>query len=264
MAEWIAERKRNWPTKARVAAKKQLELKQQQNALRRKLEQAQARKKAESQTLSTKDGIAPPENPAAKKLTKVERLREKLAKAEAKAAAKTAIKVEEKPSQPVAPASVKKDNPSALKSDLVDSTYADSDSSIAEGSESNVDLTSSTSEASSDKDEDVEAEPVEPSPGIDQQPAMTENLTGSRTAPPGANTQVCRSFASTGRCVRGKHCRYKHERARRKKPPIQEDTKRRKSLYQRFVEQEQKSEDRQILEAIRYLGQHGHLEGPQS
>lgn len=265
LADWVVERKRNWPTKARIAAKKQQELKQQQDALRRKLEDAQARKKAESQDQKTKPNIPPPDSLPAKKLTKVEKLREKLAKAEAKAAAKTVIKVEDKPSPSVATAAVEKDSSSAPKNSLVDSTYADTDSSNAAASESSDDLTSSSSsEASSDDDIDIKSEPVEDSSTINMGPILHENTTTPRSPPPEMTPQICRSFASTGRCTRGKYCRYKHERAERKKPHVQDSTGKRTSLYQRFVEQEQEAEDRKILEAIKYLGQQGHLDPKQS
>ncbi|KXT10825.1 hypothetical protein AC579_1943 [Pseudocercospora musae] len=74
----------------------------------------------------------------------------------------------------------------------------------------------------------------------------------------------CKFFSATGRCRDGDVCRFKHElkpEVRRRDPyaPILDEPEKRSkmSLYQRLLEQEEEAEEKLALQVIKYLGKMG-------
>ncbi|KAH0555838.1 hypothetical protein GP486_006218 [Trichoglossum hirsutum] len=83
------------------------------------------------------------------------------------------------------------------------------------------------------------------------------------------STQICRQFRSHGSCFRGDQCRFVHDIAGpgdgnvyKSKNAINREKKKekkRKGLYQALVESEKEKENLLVLEAIRFLGERGVL-----
>lgn len=76
-----------------------------------------------------------------------------------------------------------------------------------------------------------------------------------RVAPPNSERPPCSVFARTGQCRFGPKCRFKHvasEQTREKRSET--GGAKRKTLFQRLVEQERDEENRVVLQAIKYLG----------
>ncbi|KAK3072800.1 hypothetical protein LTR53_006172 [Teratosphaeriaceae sp. CCFEE 6253] len=102
----------------------------------------------------------------------------------------------------------------------------------------------------------------------DELPSKQE-LPGKTVRP----TPLCRYFAASGRCREGEACLYRHEftteEAARQQPAQQVQSKHaaprldptkdadRKSIYQRLLEQQGEEEDRLALQVIKYLGKAG-------
>jgi len=257
MRAWIADRRKNWPTTARINARKQEELKAQQESLRRKLEESRARKQAEAsmrKPTAAKHGAQ--HSLTQPKLSKVENLRQKLAKAEAAAAAQSSKAGHKDAKQEQGRSAVNTSN-------LVDQEYGDSspDADSHDDADDSSIETSSSDSASDDDHEAPESIPNSrehipretPLPATDRHKSSHSNIQKPTAG-------VCHAFASKGYCPSGKACRYKHERPERPEKKAGLRAGKRISLYQRFVEQELQSDDRQILSAIKYLGQNGYLD----
>ena len=94
----------------------------------------------------------------------------------------------------------------------------------------------------------------------------------------GDQLQVCRYFAASGYCPDREACKFRHEWAPKRpnvvvqirqtqqtrpqrntytQPRMPEGTNRRRSVFQRLMEQEQDEEDRLALQVIKYLGKGG-------
>lgn len=73
-----------------------------------------------------------------------------------------------------------------------------------------------------------------------------------------AVTPICRNVARFGRCKR-LGCRFRHETSDKRQGS--RENRESMSLYQKLVQQEKAEEDKTILGAIIYLGQHGRLGG---
>ncbi len=242
VAAWIAERKRRYPTQAKVeAAKKEAEEKkrkrQEEKAARmeaerrarekaieaRRLQQsAKAQQKSQQQDRNVKKSEDSNTDMAAKARLKAEKLRLKALKAQERLAkAEEALRLTRE--TPVAAATSRtleqrsqsantdqrgeqRPQPEATGSTL-DSELTDSDATSSSGS-SNSDLDTegdSTSDSASDSDSAPEV--------LSTKRAALEH---EISAPPprtfGASTpQVCRAFARYGRCKFGSKCRHLHD-----------------------------------------------------
>lgn len=210
-------------------------MKKQQESLRQKLEADQARRKAQAERQEVKaeqkaqEQLKRAQHPPVpeKKVSKIDKLRLKLEKAEAKAAAKAS-----------------KSKAAAGNSDgpASDPTQAGAEAS-SETASAEVDLSEESSVLSSSGDDTTDSD-AESGSGIPASPppkaSKPEPIDG-RKAP----NKLCHAFAAKGHCPRGRRCPYKHERqpkhpqSRARKPfePLK-----RKSLFQRFVEQEEAAE----------------------
>lgn len=141
-----------------------------------------------------------------------------------------------------------------------------SSSSIVSSSDSESDLDDASGD-SSDSDDAPEAASSR---------MATSVLPSSATEPPHASTKIphpCRYAKMRGGCRNGANCRYlhpgekpppkeKHEKQdkKKKKGPQVKETPRRKTVYDRMVEQEEQEEHMRALQAIKYLGSVGFFE----
>ncbi|KAK8243712.1 hypothetical protein HDK90DRAFT_522280 [Phyllosticta capitalensis] len=238
IAAWIAERKKQYPTKARALEKQKAE-----EEARKAREETRSNAEASAERENKHKSKESPANKRTKKsddrkamekhLAKAEKLRKKLERAEAKI--KGAVQVSPKdPSEAqgnaVADLKTEASAPAtSLKANLVD--YDSEDDEVDSDAESSVvssdssDLSSDTdSDSSSDDDSDSDAPPEEESSA--KRPI--------KVAPP----------------------------ARKPRAPQPKQTKKetkRMTLRERLVEQEQQQEAEMALEAIKFLGDQGML-----
>ncbi|OQD85029.1 hypothetical protein PENANT_c011G06791 [Penicillium antarcticum] len=86
-----------------------------------------------------------------------------------------------------------------------------------------------------------------------------------KVAPPpreGKKT-TCRYFARTGQCNRGDQCKFLHETTERgPKPKAEKKDKGRKGLYQALLDRQKQDEDHRAMEVISWLGQNNMLAPP--
>lgn len=272
IAAWIEERKKRFPTQARIEerkkamedAKKEKKAKeesQRQQKEARKLAMAHGKRDQEKhgQIEQPRDSIDPA-NAAAKAKLKAEKLRRKLLKeekriAQAEADAERARKLEgsqEDFSQPSAvpkPAIQEMDEDRGLEPDSQgdhakdahraqlraenrepstaydEGTISDSDSNTDDSdwtSSSGSDLSSSDSAISESEDDSAPEK-------------ATSRREGPERVPPPARDekkQLCRHFARTGRCPRGKACKFVHEKLERATKAKPVESKGRKGLLQ--------------------------------
>ncbi|KAL8879995.1 MAG: hypothetical protein Q9192_008116 [Flavoplaca navasiana] len=130
-----------------------------------------------------------------------------------------------------------------------DSTCVSSDETLEDDEED--DDTSSSGPSSSESESDTE----------DPEPVSSRSKGPQKVRPPKRvdrqEKAVCRDFLKTGRCRRGKRCRWRHalpERGRRKQEEETPFRVERKSLHQRLVEQELEKERQEKAK----LEQHDH------
>lgn len=141
------------------------------------------------------------------------------------------------------------DNGSVQKTEYNDSIHGPADVVAKGASDSESD--SSSDSSSSDSESDSDGAPEEASSKTDKPP---------RVPPPASAQRVCSAFANTGRCKFGAKCRYRHVHdgtGPQPHGPRESGTSKRKSLYQRMVEQEQEEENKLALQAIKHLGSVG-------
>lgn len=269
---WIEERKKRFPTQARVEekkkaqeeAKKQKEL-QREEARRKQQELKEQRDQARKEAQEKREMGTDPMDAALKAKAKAEKLRKKLLKEErrlqkAEADAERARLVAEASQQhPL----TNDTNEVPAQSNTIDETQ------------------SAISESASSEDEDSDDEVPE---------EMSSRRQGPERVPPPPREgqpkprKSCRDFQRRGKCPRGNHCRYSHD------PPTDGTDKSRPSvkpgagtkqpakrgLFQmvrmlatdmkhiltngQLVEQEIQARDRQIMQAISWLGSQGLLE----
>ncbi|RDW81764.1 CCCH zinc finger protein [Aspergillus mulundensis] len=267
IAAWIAERKKRFPTQAKIEEKKKAmeEAKkankakqeaQRQQKEARKLATARAKKEQEKKE-QPRDSLDPADA-AAKAKMKAEKLRRKLMKeekriAQAEADAERARKRDE-PQEGSIPTAVQADNQTPAvhgeqaNEDLSSVSSEDSDWTSSSGS----DLSSSESDKSDDDDD---------SPP-DQATSRREGP--ERVAPPARDEKkrVCRNFARNGRCPRGKACKFIHEKPERgaKTKPV--ENKGRKGLLEALLDRQKEDENHKLMETIMWLGENGLLDEP--
>ncbi|KAK7900697.1 hypothetical protein LTR67_002981 [Exophiala xenobiotica] len=302
VAAWLAERRKRYPTQAKVeAAKKEAEEKkrkrQEEKAARmeaerqarekaieaRRLQQsAKAQQKSQQQERNVKKSEDSNTDMAAKARLKAEKLRlkalkaqERLAKAEEALRVSTATSTtQEQSSQAVSPdqRGEQRAQPEAIRS-TSNSELTDSDATSSSGSSTSDSDTEgeSTSDGASDSDSAPEV--------ISTKRAALEHEISAPPPPRTSSTptpQICRAFARYGRCKFGSKCRHLHDTSklpggkRSKRSMLQRPetsgsgSARRKGLWQVMVEKEQEDERKKLLGAIITLGERGLLDEPRS
>jgi flagellar biosynthesis GTPase FlhF len=287
IAAFIAERKKRYPTQAKVdAAKKEAEEKKRRwkeekdakmqaarEAREKALEARRRREPTQQQKSQSRTQATKQADSAAQAKTKAEILRAKALKAQERLAkAEKALRLaEEQPGSSTA----HENNPKPVTDNTSSSDLTDSDATSSSGSDSDLD---SSSESGSGSDSDADSAPEILST---KRAALEHNLSNAPPKPPTATLQpagpeVCRAFAKYGRCRFGKHCRHSHDvqnargggNSRRNNNQTVDGsgsartTGRRKGLWQVMVEQEQEEERKMLLQAIVTLGEHGVLDEP--
>ncbi|KAF7116284.1 hypothetical protein CNMCM5793_004360 [Aspergillus hiratsukae] len=254
IAAWIEERKKRFPTQAKVEEKKKAmdaARKAREEALNKKKMDRQEQRRA--QKVSSKPNDKPekavdPADAAAKAKLKADKLQRKLLKeqervAKAEADAERArLKVEKL--QKVAMEAEESAASSSVDSDSTDWT------------------SSSGSDISSNSDEsDDDAAPEE----------VSSRREGPERVPPPPRVnkkQVCRYFSRHGRCLHGEKCNFLHElpeRGVKTKPAEKKGEKKgRRGLFQALIERQKEDEDRRAMEVIVWLGQNGFLDAPEA
>lgn len=223
IAAWIAERKKRFPTQAKVAekkkameeankAKKAKQEAQRQQKEAQKVATQRAKKEQEKRNRKEHASSSGPADAAAKAKSKAEKLRQKLMKeekriAQAEADAKRVCTPGEAHEGSlefsIAPEVGMQgtngiDNYASTIDHVVDSVSESDDSDWTSSSGSDL--------SSSDSDESDDDAPPEESTSRREGP--------ERVAPPAREEKrrVCRHFARNGRCPRGKTCKFVHEK----------------------------------------------------
>jgi hypothetical protein len=231
IAEWIKDRRRNFPTYQKAVAKAQAAASKRKNELEfvRKLKG----KPPQPETQAMK--ATPPRHHERTK--KDEKKQEELA-ALRKKLHESMLK--------------RKESPVAVDLGLgYGSATDDSDAESSVLSESSV--VSSSEESSDDSDAASEESDAPPEPTSSKVGPPPINVPPPPVAAPTVRKpekeRMCNSWKQYGKCPFGHSCRFKH-------PPKEE---KRTGLYEKLVEQELVKSDQLALEAIKYLGQNGFL-----
>jgi hypothetical protein len=241
IADWIKDRRRNFPTHQKAMEKAQAAAAKRKHELEfvRKLKG----KPTQTETQATRPDNQPTkrEPRAAKEITPrmQERTRRDEKKQEELAALRkklheSMVKKQEAPTK----VDLGLGYGSATESDAEESSVL-SDSSVVSSSEESSDSDSDESEAPPEATSSkIAPPPVKVPPPV---PAQTEKKPDKE--------KVCNSWRQHGKCPFGHSCKFKH--------PSKEE--KRTGLYEKLVEQEMVKADQMMLDAIKYLGQNGFL-----
>ncbi|KAL4911864.1 hypothetical protein BDW62DRAFT_39437 [Aspergillus aurantiobrunneus] len=299
IAAWIEERKKRYPTQAKIEEKKKAmeEAKKAKEDAQRQQKEAHklatARAKKEQENYSHKEqpqGSSDPVDAAARAKLKAEKLRRKLMKeekriAQAEADAQLARKLEDsqegsleagmEPSTQLEVDKVREPDAERRVSHAADglqfqlkpenrdpSAYHEQtvSDSVSDTSDDS-DWTSSSGSELSSSDSDGSDDDDDDSPP-DQ---ATSRRDGPERVPPPARDEkkrLCRHFARNARCPRGKTCKFRHEKPDRgtKIKPVENNG--RKGLLQALLDRQKEDENRKVMETIIWLGDNGLLDGP--
>ncbi|CRG92172.1 CCCH zinc finger protein [Talaromyces islandicus] len=272
--KWIEERKKRFPTQARVEEKK----KAQEEARKQKdLQREEARRKQQEAKQRTKPGSKEPGeqeidpmDAAVKAKVRAERLRKKLykeekrlQKAEADAERARLMAEASQRGQEVDVEATEEDTKEVVV-EADDSMEKDPTSieppasSPMQGDDQDEPLLSDDTDSSEDDNRDDAPEEVSSRrDGPERVPPPPRGTDAKRKKP-------CHNFQRRGRCPRGDRCRYSHDilgpgdktrsDAATTKRPV------RRGLFQMLVNQEMEARDGQVMQAISWLGSQGFLE----
>lgn len=244
IANWIAERKKRYPTKARIEEKKRLEAEKAKEAEEARKKKQQEREAARHETKESQGEANPnskdPINAAMKAKRKAEKLRKKLLKEERKLAKAEAdaeraglltkdrqkgdsVANEVESAEGKAAAEINNGAPAASAA-MPRSSPVDGDTDD-ETSSSGSDSSSDTSDTSSEES-DSDSAPEE----------LTSRRTQPERVPPPSREarrkKPCHQFARRGKCSRGDRCPYSHEPGAQVPKPGASKARPRRSLYQ--------------------------------
>ncbi|EED16054.1 CCCH zinc finger protein [Talaromyces stipitatus ATCC 10500] len=267
---WIEERKKRFPTQARIEEKKkaQEEVKKQRDlqreeARRKQQEIKEQREQARKEAQEKKQiGSDDPMDAAIRAKAKAEKLRKKLLKEErrlqkAEADAERARLVAEASQQlPLTTEDASRNGDAPLTREPPANT---------DPLDENISNISESSSEDEDSGDDVPEELSSRRQGPERVPPPQREGHKKRS-------KLCRDFQRKGKCPRGDHCRYLHDLSTidgtDKSRPVpkpgggaKQPAKR--GLFQMLVEQEIKARDRQVMHAITWLGSRGMLDDPQ-
>ncbi|KAL4752647.1 hypothetical protein BDW72DRAFT_170705 [Aspergillus terricola var. indicus] len=269
IAAWIAERKKRFPTQAKIEEKKKAmeearkakKIKEEAQRQQREARKLAATRAKDQEKKEPTRGIQDPADAAAKAKLKAEKLRRKLMKeekriAQAEADAERALKLDGKQEDSV-PTEREADQPEKKESaghdeqavgDSASNASDDSDWTSSSGS----DLSSSDIDESSDDDDSAPEQ------------ATSHREGPERVAPPARDEKkrVCRHFARNGRCPRGKTCKFAHEKPDRGTKAKTGENKGRKGLLEALLDRQKEDENRKLMETIMWLGENGLLDEP--
>ena len=226
IAEWITERRKNYPTNARMAQASQRKRETEFAAAKKRLEHARIKAQQRQDPGPTANSNIPKETEAKqdeirkegaskslKARQKVEKLRKQLEKEERKL-----LKAESGPStQHVAKPNPSQDNTTGTKVSPHSSNAAShlspshSHTSLSEASSDvsstdTADITSSSGSSTADHESDEEGPEQAPSTNT----AVTKSSAPACQIPRKSN--ICVQFQRSGKCKYGPKCRFRHER----------------------------------------------------
>ncbi|KAL2869967.1 CCCH zinc finger protein [Aspergillus lucknowensis] len=311
IAAWIEERKKRFPTQAKIEEKKKAaeEAKKAKEEAQRK--HKEARREAVTRAKNEQDKQGPREQPrgslnpadaAAKAKQKAEKLRRKLEKeekriAQAEADAELARKREVSENATLdgtmgtAPTTGEGNQIPNLatqdpgtKNILAEPDLGRAPIGSEDGPQSHprvenrdplmrdraVNVSASDASDSSDwtssSGSDLSASDSDDSDDDSPPEQATSRADGPERVPPpprGIGKRICRHFARNGRCTRGKHCKFLHEKPERgRKTTKPAEVTERKGLLQALLDRQKDDENRKVMETIVWLGENGFLDQP--
>ncbi|KAL1603621.1 hypothetical protein SLS60_005209 [Paraconiothyrium brasiliense] len=236
-AEYIKDRKRNFPTRQRIAEKAQraAEKRIQELDFLRRVKGTSGRKTTgEESGVSNRSQKKDANRESGSTKPKLEELREKV---------KASMPAKRPP-----PGTTQR----AIDLGIGYGTDTESDDNGSVLSESSVvsSLESSDDDGSEDEDEDSDTPPEAQSSKVVPPPIVPPPRIPDRKVknPSQDKSKVCSQWKATGKC-KYKYCKYRHD----------EEGPKRVGLYERMIEQELEKADCLALEAIKYLGRNGFL-----
>lgn len=233
---YINDRRRNFPTKQRIAEKAQEAAAKREHEL-----EFLHRIQGKPRRAATVNSLTRPPRPEQKVKSPDNKKQEELA-ALRKKLHESMLKKQQTPTSLLGPGYESETDPEAESSVL-------SESSVV-----------SSSEESTDSDDDEESDsdiPPEPMSSKSTLPPVSIPPPAPVSAPP---SQVCRNWSRNGICKFGKGCRWAHPpEDKGSSKETGEKTGKRMGLFEKMVEQELEEADRMALDAIKYLGQNGFL-----
>lgn len=244
IANWIAERKKRYPTKARIEEKKRLEAEQAREAEEARKKRQQEREAARQQAKESQgDAIADSKDPihaAIKAKRKAEKLRKKLMREERKLAKAEAdaerAGLKTKDSQQDDSATDKKVESTETKAAAeINDGSTTASAAMPRSSPVDVDTDDETSSSGSDLSSDTSDTSSEESDSDSAPEELTSRRTQPERVPPPRETRrrkPCHQFARRGKCSRGDRCPYSHEPGAQVLKPGASRTRPRRSLYQ--------------------------------
>ncbi|OAL25228.1 hypothetical protein AYO22_05105 [Fonsecaea multimorphosa] len=296
---WLAERKRRYPTQARVAvAKKEAEKKkrkreEEQKAKREAREEVQAKREQEraerlkaiakakqrqeqDRILQSGEETANTDNVAARAKLKADKLRKRALKAQLELErAEEALRLAEMKEVTLkssSSATIPSPHPTTEAVDVsANSDATDSDATSSSGSS-----TSSGSDSDTDCGARSDSDSIPEVTSAKQASRAQASLPpASRSARPQA-PQLCKHFVKYKTCKWGSSCRYSHDTTRKggRSDPVAPTSQhkhptttaagnvRRKGLWQVMVDQEREESRKRLLGAIVALGERGLLGSP--
>ncbi|KMU75088.1 hypothetical protein CISG_04375 [Coccidioides immitis RMSCC 3703] len=125
----------------------------------------------------------------------------------------------------------------------------------SETSDTSDETTSSGSDSSSDEGDD----------GSAPEEMTTKRERPERVPPPPRKSRnLCHQFVKTGKCRRGKNCRYVHEVSDKHRLLGKESGSQRPGLFQALLGRQREEEDQRVMQAISWLGGAGVLDEPET
>lgn len=272
VADWIRDRRKQYPTRKRVAEKEQEKAERREHELEF-LRRVQGRKKREprQREIDTSRSTASQEDATRPKKPDLEALRAKVeaSRIANKREAETAGQAQMNPKPAIMDLGLGYDSDTESDDDILmeESSVVSSSSEESSDDESDSDSDSAPEEQSSKIEVDpISVPPADPDSDSDSGPEeQSSKVEVARpvVAPPPAPTPLqsapgpkavrkdseCYHWRKKGWC-NAKKCQFTHT-------PKEED--RPMSLFERLVEQEREKADRVALEAIKWLGQNGFL-----
>lgn len=213
IAKWIEERKKRFPTQARVEEKKKTmeeAKKAREEALRQKRESRKEEPKRPQKDSRGPSSHNDPVDAATKATQKAEKLRQKLLR-EQKRVAKA--EADAKRAQAKVEALQKQSDGTATTGDKTGESRMSSPSDKSGDSDWTSSSGSDDSSSGSESDSDDSADDSAPD-------EMTSRREGPERVPPppreNVKKRICRHFARNGRCLRGDSCNFLHEMPERK------------------------------------------------
>lgn len=256
ISAWISERRKRYPTKARIAEAAALKVEADEQARRIKTERSSRQEQAQKRNTTKKQhneeqirksdvSDTTQESKGNNVVAKSVESHLSLAYTRHRHVSETRIDVE-----------------GGSVEDVPDAETDDSDETSSSGSSRGSDYSSdSSSDEGSLDDPPLEQSSKEPVPAIRPGPPRGQNI-----AKPG---RVCRYMLQSGRCKAGRNCRFRHEvlpddlllkterpNMKTKEPKL----KTRPSIRDRLLAQQFEQEDRDFLKSILVLGDSGFLD----